>query len=141
MPSSQQEPYWSSALKKLPKNSKLMSAVAEYLGMRLSKNPSLSVAEWNACIDELVNAYDIQEVYLKESKVRRIGRKEMITIPDLCYLFSVATSRKWNHVFFTHEQDRLYNNISFYQDPYWHDTTMNEETRRILQEELDGTGE
>lgn len=142
MPESHQEPYWSHAITKLPKDSVLMQRVSEYLYMRLFKNPKLSIGEWDECIDELVNVFDLQtntKKGKKDTKVRKLVTKQKVTVDELCYFFQVATSRKWNHVYFTKEQDRMYDNMSFYQDPYWQKLINDVEKRKILEEELNGT--
>ena len=151
MPQSHQEPFWSIAMKLLPANSHLMQAVAEYLYMRIQKNPQLSVAEWEDCLNELIQAFVVP---LKMSDMRtrvrqqrtqknapKVDNKPRLSIPpqELAYYFIVATRRKWNHVYFTKEQDIEYtHNISFYQNPYWHDMVNNPEIRKVLEAQLNG---
>lgn len=133
---SRQQPYFGYALKKLPKNEQLAHWIAEYLHMRLSKNKELSTSEWEMCIDELTELFDLPN---SDSGKRRIGvHKPKITTLELCYLFMVATRRKWNHVYFTHEQDMAWErqNFSYYQDPYWQKLKSDPETRKILEEQL-----
>jgi hypothetical protein len=106
--------------------------------MRLQKNKQLSLAEWEACIDELISLYDIRsrETAKRKSKLLTHSQLTKISVSDLCYLFMTATKRKLNHVYITKEQDRMYDNISFYQDPYWHKKIHDPETRRRLEEQL-----
>lgn len=138
MSESRQQPYFNYALKHLPKDDRLAHCVAEYLYMRLSKNKQLSVSDWESCIDELVNAFDVQsQGKVPKTTVRRLEtRKPKISVSDLCYLFMTATKRKWNHVYFTKEQDMMYDNISFYQDPYWQKLIHDPKTRQRLEEQL-----
>jgi hypothetical protein len=84
----------------------------------------------------VLKVYDIADSN-KQSRVRKIASKGTITVPELTYLFLTATARKWNHIVFTSEQDRMYANISYYQDPYWNDTKNNPDTLALLREELD----
>lgn len=130
------QPYWSHVLDRFPKDNKLLDAAADYLLMRVGKNPELSINEWDACLDEVLKTYDVAESN-RSSRLRRISSKSTITVPELTYLFITATARKWNHIVFTAEQDRMYANISFYQDPYWHATKKNPDLMKILREELD----
>lgn len=147
MPQSHQEPFWSIAMKLLPADSHLMEAVSEYLYMRIQKNPQLSVADWEACLNELIRAFVVP---VKASDIRLIARQKKaqktdnkpklsIQTQDLTYYFIVATRRKWNHVYFTKEQDLEYsNNINFYQDIYWQRLINDPETRKMLEDELNG---
>lgn len=147
MPQSHQEPFWSIAMKLLPADSHLMEAVSEYLYMRIQKNPQLSVADWEACLKELIQAFVVP---VKASDIRLIARQKKaqktdnkpklsIQTQDLTYYFIVATRRKWNHVYFTKEQDMEYsNNINFYQDIYWQRLINDPETRKMLEDELNG---
>lgn len=130
------QPYWSHVLSRFPKDQSLLDAAAGYLEMRVKKNKELSINEWDACLDEVLKVYDIADSN-KQSRVRKIAAKGTITIPELTYLFLTATARKWNHIVFTSEQDRMYANISYYQDPYWNDTKNNPDTLAVLREELD----
>lgn len=154
MPQSHQEPFWSIAMKLLPANSHLMEAVSEYLYMRIQKNPQLSVAEWEDCIQELLNEFCVKnpdgtefnsQTNQKQKSKSRLARslvansKPALYAQDLAYYFIVATRRKWNHVYFTKEQDWEYtDNISFYQDPYWQRMVNDPEIRKQLEAELNG---
>lgn len=128
------QPYWSHALTRFPKDQKLLDAIAGYLDMRIQKKGELSINEWDACLDQVLDAYEVNVP--ATSKVRRISAKPTITIPELTYLFLTATARKWNHIIFTTKEDRMYANMSYYQDPYWNETKNNPETLAILKEEL-----
>lgn len=130
------QPYWSHVLSRLPKDQSLLDAAAGYLEMRLKKNSELSINEWDACLDDLVKVYDIADSSKGNSRIRKISTKPNITISELTYLFLTATARKWNHIVFTAEQDRMYANISYYQDPYWNELKNNPDTLTILREEL-----
>lgn len=130
------QPYWSHVLSRFPKDQSLLDAAAGYLEMRVKKNKELSINEWDACLDEVLKVYDIADSN-KQSRVRKIAARGTITIPELTYLFLTATARKWNHIVFTSEQDRMYANISYYQDPYWNDTKNNPDMLAVLREELD----
>lgn len=154
MPQSHQEPFWSTAMKLLPANSHLMEAVAEYLYMRIQKNPQLSVAEWEDCIQELLSEFCVKNPdgteFNSNNTNKRKGRstiarkltgksKPIIYAQGLAYYFIVATRRKWNHVYFTKEQDVEYtHNMSFYQNPYWHAMVNDPEIRKVLEAELNG---
>lgn len=129
--------YMAYALEKLPKSSELMQAVEEYLKMRLSKNSHLSQSEWNGCIDELLAMVEIPNPNQRNTRVRKLTGKEPVTIEELIYLFNTATSRRYNHIYFTQQQDRMYANMSYYQDPYWHAIKQDDSTRKILEEELE----
>ena len=131
------QPYWSHVLSRFPKDMRLLEAIADYLEMRISRNKSLSVAEWDNCLDEVLKTYEIADPDKPVTKIRRISTKASITIPEVTYLFLTATARKWNHVVFTAEQDKLYANISFYQDPYWNAVKNDPDKLAILREELD----
>lgn len=128
--------YMSYAIEKLPKNSQLVQAVEEYLKMRLHKNSHLSQSEWNGCIDELLSMVEIPDSNARNTRVRKLTGKEPVTVEELIYLFNTATARRYNHIYFTQQQDRMYANMSYYQDPYWHDLKQNDDTRKILEEEL-----
>ena len=104
--------------------------------MRIKKNKELSINEWDACLDEVLKTYDIADPDKPASRVRKLSTKNSITIPEVTYLFLTATARKWNHIVFTSEQDKMYANISYYQDPYWNETKNNPKTLAILREEL-----
>lgn len=135
------QPYFKYAIEHLPADSRIDKAVAEYLGMRLHKDPHLHPKVWEACIDEFVEGMGI-DVNTKEPKPRKrvIGKKkDTHTIDDIVYLFNVATSREWNHVYFTRQQDADYSNISFYQDPYWSKIKKDPKIRKELEESLNGT--
>lgn len=129
------QPYWSHVLSRFPKDQSLLDAAAGYLEMRVKKNKELSINDWDACLDEVLKVYDIADSN-KQSRVRKITSKGTITVPELTYLFLTATARKWNHIVFTSEQDRMYANISYYQDPYWNDTKSNPDTLAVLRKEL-----
>lgn len=129
------QPYWSHVMSRFPKDQNLLNAVAGYLDMRIKKNKELSVNEWDACLDEVLNVYEIESAE-KATRVRKLGKKGTITIQELTYLFLTATARKWNHIVFTAEQDNMYTNISYYQDPYWNDIKNNPDTLAILRKEL-----
>ena len=128
------QPYWSHVLSRFPKDQRLLEAAAGYLEMRIGKNPELSINDWDSCLDDVLNVYEVADS--AHSRVRKISRKNTITIPELTYLFLTATARKWNHIVFTSEQDKMYANMSYYQDPYWNDIKNNPETLAILREEL-----
>jgi hypothetical protein len=128
------QPYWSHVLSRFPKDQRLLEAAAGYLEMRIGKNPELSINDWDSCLDDVLNVYEIADS--TQSRVRKISKKSTITIPELTYLFLTATARKWNHIVFTSEQDKMYANMSYYQDPYWNDIKNNPETLAILREEL-----
>lgn len=114
------QPYYSYAISKLPSDSRIENAVAEYLGMRLSKDIALSPKVWNACIDELVVALGLDVESDTKRKARKLQiAKEVATVADIIYMLEVATARKWNHIYFTRDQDIMWDNISYYQDPYW----------------------
>lgn len=130
------QPYWSHALMRFPKDQNLLDAIAGYLEMRTKKNSELSINDWDSCLDEVLKVYDVSDTNKTQSRVRKISGKGTITIPELTYLFLTATARKWNHIVFTTEQDRMYANISYYQDPYWNDIKNNPDTRAILRKEL-----
>ena len=137
---SYKQPYWGYILEKLPKDEQLLHCAAEYLYMRLEKNKQLSMSEWKDCIDELVGAYNIKpEQYTAKPKSRsRLIVKSVpeVSITDLRYLFIVATKRKWNHVYFTREQDIQYSNSTFYADARWHEMIKNPEIQKQLEERL-----
>lgn len=130
------QPYWSHVLNRFPKESNLLAAAAGYLEMRIKKNKELSINEWDACLDEVLKTYDIADPTKPASRVRKLSAKNTITIPEITYLFLTATARKWNHIVFTSEQDKMYANISYYQDPYWNEIKNNPKTLAILREEL-----
>ena len=130
------QPYWSHVLNRFPKDNNLLEAVAGYLEMRIKKNKELSINEWDACLDEVLKTYDIADLNKPASRVRKLSTKNSITIPEVTYLFLTATARKWNHIVFTSEQDKMYANISYYQDPYWNEIKNNPKTLAILREEL-----
>lgn len=138
MTESYKQPYYNYAINRLPKDDRLQHCVAEYLYMRLQKNKQLSLAEWESCIDELISLYDIRsrETVKRKSKLSVRSQLTKISVSDLCYLFMTATKRKLNHVYITKEQDRMYDNISFYQDPYWQKMIRDPETRQRLEEQL-----
>lgn len=132
------QPYFKYAIDRLPADSRVEEAVAEYLGMRLSKNPNLQPKIWEACIDELVAGMRLTVSLKNKTKLRKIGeKKDELKIPDLLYRLQVATSRGYNHIYFTYEQDADWNNISYYQDPYW--TKLKKEKHKILEEILNGS--
>lgn len=130
------QPYWSHVLNRFPKDNNLLEAAAGYLEMRIKKNKELSINEWDACLDEVLKTYDIADLNKPAPRVRKLSTKNLITIPEVTYLFLTATARKWNHIVFTSEQDKMYANISYYQDPYWNETKNNPKTLVILREEL-----
>lgn len=130
------QPYWSHVLNKFPKDQNLLTAIAGYLEMRIKKNKELSINEWDSCLDEVLKVYDIADGVKLQSRVRKIASKGTITVPELTYLFLTATARKWNHVVFTSEQDKMYANISYYQDPYWNETKNDPDTLAVLRKEL-----
>lgn len=130
------QPYWSHVLNRFPKDNNLLEAAAGYLEMRIKKNKELSINEWDACLDEVLKTYDIADLNKPASRVRKLSTKNSITIPEVTYLFLTATARKWNHIVFTSEQDKMYANMSYYQDPYWNETKNNPKTLAILREEL-----
>lgn len=134
------QPYFKYAMDNLPASSELAQAVAEYLGMRLHKDNSMHAKVWEACIDELVKGMRLDKMTSSvRSKTRVIGSTPIESvIPDLIYLFQTATLRRWNRVFFTRQQDADWNNVSFYQDPYWSRVVRDATLSRILQEELNG---
>ena len=139
------QPYFNYAKEHLPVSSALEQAIAEYLGMRLHKDPSMHPKVWEACIDEIVAGMKI-DVKTRQVKPRHrvIGAtttdgKHLIN--DLIYLFNVATSRGWNHVYFTAQQDANWNNVSFFQDPYWSKLTHDPKTRKRLEMILNGGGD
>lgn len=140
MPESRQQPYYGYAIKKLPKDEKLAHLIAEYLHVRISKNPQLSMGEWQACIDELETVFTLPNQCLKDDKpkMRQIKKKPEISVTELRYLFMVAIARKWNHVYFSREQDMAWErqNFSYYQDPYWQKLKNDPESRKILEEQL-----
>lgn len=135
------QPFFKYATDRLPADSGLEQAIAEYLGMRLHKDPAMHPKVWEACIDELVAGMRINvKTGSVKPKQRTIGYQPVNhLIPDLIYLFQVATFRRWNHIYFTQEQDADWNNMSFYQDPYWHRLVKNPESRKILEDILNGT--
>lgn len=130
------QPYWSHVLNKFPKDQNLLAAIAGYLEMRIKKNKELSINEWDSCLDEVLKVYDVADATRLQSRVRKIAAKGTITVPELTYLFLTATSRKWNHIVFTAEQDKMYANISYYQDPYWNETKNDPDTLVVLRKEL-----
>lgn len=130
------QPYWSHVLNKFPKDQNLLAAIAGYLEMRIKKNKELSINEWDSCLDEVLKVYDVADVTRLQSRVRKIASKGTITVPELTYLFLTATARKWNHIVFTAEQDKMYANISYYQDPYWNETKNDPDTLAVLRKEL-----
>lgn len=130
------QPYWSHVLNKFPKDQNLLTAIAGYLEMRIKKNKELSINEWDSCLDEVLRVYDVADATKLQSRVRKIASKGTITVPELTYLFLTATARKWNHVVFTSEQDKMYANISYYQDPYWNETKNDPDTLAVLRKEL-----
>lgn len=130
------QPYWSHVLNKFPKDQNLLTAIAGYLEMRIKKNRELSINEWDSCLDEVLKVYDVADATKLQSRVRKIASKGTITVPELTYLFLTATARKWNHVVFTSEQDKMYANISYYQDPYWNETKNDPDTLAVLRKEL-----
>ena len=129
------QPYWAHVLERFPKDMNLLEAAAGYLEMRIKKNTELSINEWDNCLDEILKVYDIPDPN-KSTRIRKISTKNILTIPELTYLFVTATARKWNHIIFTSEQDKSYANIAYYQDPYWQETKNNPVTQRILRGEL-----
>lgn len=130
------QPYWSHVLNKFPKDQNLLAAIAGYLEMRIKKNKELSINEWDSCLDEVLKVYDVADVTRLQSRVRKIASKGTITVPELTYLFLTATARRWNHIVFTAEQDKMYANISYYQDPYWNETKNDPDTLAVLRKEL-----
>lgn len=137
---SRAQPYYNYAISNLPASSELAEAVAEYLGMRLGKDPMLHPKIWERCIDELVTAMNLKPTATakKAGSRRLIGlNKSPTVIQDIIYMFQVATVRSWNHVYFTSQQDAEWNNISYYQDPYWQKAKR--EHQELLEEELYGT--
>lgn len=130
------QPYWSHVLVRFPKDNRLLEAAAGYLEMRITKNPGLSIAEWDTCLDEVLKVYEIADANKQGSRVRKIAAKDTITVPELTYLFLTATARKWNHIVFTSKQDKMYANMSYYQDPFWNDIKNTPEKLAILREEL-----
>lgn len=135
------QPYFNYAKEQLPTDSKLEQAIAEYLGMRLHKNPQLDPKVWESCIDELRVGMRIDiKTQTVRPRQRVIGGKtnKSHLINDLIYLFNVATNRGWNHVYFTPEQDAGWSNIAYYQDPYWSNYIKNPKTRKKLEVILDG---
>lgn len=130
------QPYWAHALERFPKDVKLLEAIAGYLTMRIKKNSKLSINEWDMCLDDVLKTYDIADPNKPASRIRKISNKSLITISEVTYMFLTATARKWNHIVFTSEQDKMYANISFYQDPYWNEIKNNPETLEILRKEL-----
>ena len=130
------QPYWSHVLNKFPKDQNLLAAIAGYLEMRIKKNKELSVNEWDSCLDEVLKVYDVADATKSQTRVRKIASKGTITVPELTYLFLTATARKWNHIVFTAEQDKMYANISYYQDPYWNETKNDPDTLAVLRKEL-----
>lgn len=128
------QPYWSHVLNRFPKDQGLLDSIAEYLVMRIKKNSALSINDWDSCLDEVLNTYNMADS--TKTRVRKIAAKPSITIPELTYLFLTATARKWNHIVFTAEQDKMYANMSYYQDPYWNEIKNNPDTLAILKEEL-----
>lgn len=138
------QPYFKYATDRLPTSSRLEQAIAEYLGMRLGKNPTMHPKIWEACIDELIAGMriDVKTKNVKPHK-RVIGKTTTDgehLINDLIYLFNVATSRGWSHVYFTNQQDHNWSNLSYYQDPYWSKMTHDPATRKRLEDMLDGSG-
>lgn len=131
------QPYWNHAMERFPKDERLLKAISKYLDMRIKKNNKLSVAEWDVCLDEVLDTYEVFDPDLGTPRIRKISTKSLLTIPELTYLFLTATARKWNHIIFTTEQDRMYANISFYQDPYWNEIKNNPVTLEILRKELE----
>lgn len=141
MAESHQQPYWGYVLEKLPKDKSLLHFVGEYLHMRIEKNNQLSMSEWKECIDELVDVYNIKpDMYTSYNQApqRQLIVKEVpeISIQDLRYLFMTATKRKWNHVYFTKEQDIQYSNNTFYADARWYDMLKNPEIQKQLEARL-----
>lgn len=132
------QPYWAHVLERFPKDENLLKAIGDYLEMRIQKNNALPVGEWDACLDEVLNVYDIADPNKSAQRIRKVSKKSTLSIPELTYLFLTATARKWNHIVFTREQDRMYSNMSYYQDPYWNDMKNNPKTLAILREELKG---
>lgn len=131
------QPYWSHVLNKFPKDQNLLAAIAGYLEMRIKKNKELSINEWDSCLDEVLKVYDVADVTRLQFRVRKIASKGTITVPELTYLFLTATARKWNHIVFTAEQDKMYANLSYYQDPYWNETKNDPDTLAVLRKELE----
>lgn len=135
------QPFFKYATDRLPADSTLEQAIAEYLGMRLHKDPTMHPKVWEACIDELVAGMRINTKTKQEKPRQRVigSKSSSCTVGDLIYLFQVATLRGWNHVYFTREQDASWNNISYYQDPYWQKLKKDPATRQRLEELLNGT--
>ena len=135
------QPFFGYAVKLLPTSSLLEQAIAEYLGMRLHKEPSLQMKVWEACIDELVSGMRIDKsTKIEKPRQRHINAQtSQTTVGDLIYMFQVATLRGWNHVYFTKAQDTQWNNISYYQDPYWHKLVSTPSSRKELYVILYGT--
>lgn len=134
------QPYWAHVLSRFPKDQRLLDAAAEYLEMRINKNSDLSINDWDSCLDDVLKVYDVADPTKAQSRIRKVSNKNTITIPELTYLFLTAAARKWNHIVFTSEQDKMYANISYYQDPYWNDMKNNPATLAILREELQNNG-
>lgn len=134
------QPYWAHVLSRFPKDQRLLDAAAEYLKMRINKNSDLSINDWDSCLDDVLKVYDVADPTKAQSRIRKVSNKNTITIPELTYLFLTAAARKWNHIVFTSEQDKMYANISYYQDPYWNDMKNNPATLAILREELQNNG-
>lgn len=65
------QPYWSHVLSRFPKDMNLLDAAAGYLEMRIKKNSSLSINEWDACLDEVLNVYDVADANKVTSRVRK----------------------------------------------------------------------
>ena len=139
--------YLNYAKSKLPTgSSKLDNAVRAYLDFRLSKNPPITVKAWEVVIDEVVAGLHLEQPAVASGRGKSQGtRKRVINankdasqVDELIYLFQVATIRKWNHVYFTPSQDAMWNNMSYYQDPYWNKLINDNSSRKLLREVLDG---
>lgn len=132
MAASHMQPYWGYVLKVLPADETLLELVDEYLIMRINKNPQLSMAEWTACIDEVVVAYNLKNPTATNNRIRLKTQQVTASIPDLRYMFMRATRQKWNHVYTLKETD----NISYYPDPYWREMLADAETRKKWEERI-----
>lgn len=129
--------YMSAAQGVLPWTTEMVKAVKDYLDMRFKKDANFSLAAWQECLEELVSGLQLKK-YAVQGRISKHNPHELSA--QITYLFQVATNRRWNHVYFTPEQDASWNNISYYQDPYWHKAVNEPDTRAELEEILNAKG-
>lgn len=141
MAESRQQPYWGYVLKTMPKDNQLLKCIAEYLHMRLQKDKQLSMADWQSCLDELIEAYNITPSMYNITE--RISLRQLaidppfeITVQDLRYLFSMATQRQRNHVYITRETEMMYYTTPHGLDAEWYGMMQDPEFQKQVEERV-----